>query len=512
MDNLDRARARVPHLVKAAVDMIQETIQKLIAGSGKVLVVGLGITGIETALFLQRCGIDCVCIEKTPRDEYLEGSKFRGRIQELEERSIRLEFGIEGESVEKVLDGVTLAVLSPGVSLESAIVGTLRRHKVQIISELELGMVLAGAPAIAVTGSNGKTTTVTLIQHLLEASGRRSLLCGNVGTPILSALSPDDVKSGKAERFHFLVVEASSYQLETCETIRPKVAVLLNLSDNHLERHGSMQRYFEAKARIFANQMSADLAVLNADDTWAQKLKARLNAPIAWFGVAGDAAASEQRAQIFYHSAAQKDEIAVTLNGKVHTFDLSATKLLGIHNRYDAAAALLAVLAVGGEPAVLQQALCTFEPLEHRLEPVGEVEGVLYINDSKSTTVAAAVAALGAITEAHAARSIVLMLGGMAKAGSWEPLMRGIKAAQGRIRGVICFGGDRKILSSHCEAQGIPHSQSKTLAEAVAMARTNAQAGDIVLLSPGCASYDEFTDFEQRGRRFKELLLQRSAV
>lgn len=492
--------------------MIQETIQKLVAGSGTVLVVGLGITGIETALFLQRCGIDCVCIERTPREEYLEGSKFRGRISELEEQGIKLEFGIEGESVEKVLGGVSLAVLSPGVSLESAIVGTLRRHKIRIISELELGMVLAGAPVIAVTGSNGKTTTVTLIQHLLAAAGMRSLLCGNVGTPILSALSPEDVKSGKAERFQFLVVEASSYQLETCETIRPKVAVLLNLSDNHLERHGSMQRYFEAKARIFANQTGADLAVLNADDPWAQKLKARLNAPIAWFGVAGDAAMAAQRAQINYHSAAHKDEIAVTLHGKTHLFDLSGTRLVGLHNRYDAAAALLAALAAGGAPEGLQQALGTFEPLEHRLEPVGELAGVLYINDSKSTTVAASVAALGAITEAHPTRAIVLMLGGMAKAGSWEPLMRSIKAAGDQVRGVICFGGDRKILSSHCEAHGISHSQAKTLLEAVAVAQGLARAGDLVLLSPGCASYDEFTDFEQRGKRFKDLLSQRSAA
>ncbi|NDC39487.1 MAG: UDP-N-acetylmuramoyl-L-alanine--D-glutamate ligase, partial [Proteobacteria bacterium] len=402
--------------------MVQQTIQKLLAGQGKVLVVGLGITGIETALFLERCEIPCVCIEKTPREEYLEGSKFRDRIQELENRGIILEFGIEGESVERVLGGVTLAVLSPGVSLESAIVGTLRRHQVQIISEIELGMVLAAAPAIAVTGSNGKTTTVTLIQHLLQSAGVNSLLCGNVGTPILSALSPDDVKSGGAERFQYLVVEASSYQLETCETIRPKVAVFLNLSDNHLERHGSMQRYFEAKARICANQTSAELAVLNADDQWAQKLKARVAATQAWFGVAGDAVSATHRAKISYDAAAHKDEITVHLHGRTHTFELSGTKLLGLHNRYDAAAALLAAWAVGVSPELLQHALLTFEPLEHRLEPVGESAGVLYINDSKSTTVAASVAALRAITEAHPHRPVVLMLGGMAKAGSWEPL------------------------------------------------------------------------------------------
>jgi UDP-N-acetylmuramoylalanine--D-glutamate ligase len=214
--------------------MIREAIDTLLKGQGKVLVVGLGITGIETALFLRRCGIEALCVEKSSQEEYLERSKFKDRLQELVSKGISLHFGIEGESVAAVLQGVTLAVLSPGVSLESAIVGTLRRHNVKFVSELELGIVLAGIPAIGVTGSNGKTTTATLIHHLLNFSGIPSLLCGNVGTPVLSALSPDDVLRGKTEKYKYLVVEASSYQLESCEVIKPKIAVFLNLSDNHV--------------------------------------------------------------------------------------------------------------------------------------------------------------------------------------------------------------------------------------------------------------------------------------
>lgn len=492
--------------------MIREAIDTLLTGQGKVLVVGLGITGIEAALFLKRCGIEALCVEKSSQEEYLQKSKFKDRLEELVSKGIALHFGIEGESVAGFLQGVTLAVLSPGVSLESAIVGTLRRHSVRFVSELELGIVLAGIPAIGVTGSNGKTTTATLIHHLLNFSGIPSLLCGNVGTPVLSALSPDDVRRGKTDKYEYLVVEASSYQLESCEVIKPKIAVFLNLSDNHLERHGSMQRYLEAKARIFSNQDSNDLAILNADDPWALRLGGRLSGEQAWFGRGGLARTSANRATVEYNPGAGTDLIDCNLRGQVFRFEAKGTRLLGAHNRYDISAALIAALAAGGRPEALQAALIAFEPLEHRLEFVGEMNQVLFVNDSKSTTVAASLAAIQALSEAMPQRPVLLLLGGLVKAGSWAPLMQAVKSPSFNLRGTICFGGDRKVLSSHCDAYGISHQVARNLAEAVEMASAAAEPGDVVLLSPGCASYDEFSDFEERGRVFKSLVVSRQAA
>ena len=492
--------------------MIREAIDTLLKGQGKVLVVGLGITGIETALFLRRCGIEALCVEKSSQEEYLERSKFKGRLQELISEGISLHFGIEGESVAAVLQGVTLAVLSPGVSLESAIVGTLRRHNVKFVSELELGIVLTGIPAIGVTGSNGKTTTATLIHHLLNFSGIPSLLCGNVGTPVLSALSPDDVLRGKTEKYRYLVVEASSYQLESCEVIKPKIAVFLNLSDNHLERHGSMQRYLEAKARIFSNQTGSDLAILNADDSWAQRLGGRLSGEQAWFGRSGLAKTSSNRASVEYNPSGGIDFIDCMLHGQSVRFEVKGARLLGAHNRYDISAALMAALAAGGQPEALQEGLLAFEPLEHRLEFVGERDRVLFINDSKSTTVAASLAAIQAVSEAMPFRPVVLLLGGLVKAGSWAPLMQALKSTSCNLRTTVCFGGDRKVLSSHCDAHGINHQVARNLAEAVQLASVAAKPGDIVLLSPGCASYDEFSDFEQRGVVFKSLVAAQPAA
>lgn len=477
-------------------------LKRVQSEGGRVLVVGLGLSGIEVALFLRRRGVAVTVVERQGEDSYRAKSKYRGRLSEVEESGAQLEFDVDGERVREFADGCQFCVLSPGVSLESAICGTLRRLKIPMVSELELGVEVSGAPALVVTGSNGKSTTVSLIQSMLVAAGKRSLLCGNVGIPVVSLLREE-----AAERPDFLVVEASSYQLETCSVLRPVAGVFLNLSDNHLERHGSLARYFKTKERLFHHQTDSDTAVINIDDVWGRELAEQVTAKRAVFGRELDLSRVERGALIEYDPRNSQDLVHLKWDSDQLEMPTGGTKLLGLHNRYDIAAALLSVWSVGvREPNTLVEAIKSFEPLEHRLEQVGELEGCLVINDSKATTVAAAVAAVQAVREAHFDRRLILMLGGLAKAGSWTPLMALLKSHEKMCAPVVCFGADARILMDQCRAAGVTHVGASNLEGAWQEATKTARSGDVILLSPGCASFDQFSDFEARGAAFKTLV------
>ncbi len=474
------------------------------AESGKrVLVVGMGISGVETARFLSRTRIPAVGIERNDQEKFARTSKFIDAIQDLRSTGVEIHFGIDGEAASDILEGVGLAVLSPGVSLESAICGALRRRNIPFISELELGLELLQVPSVIVTGSNGKTTTVTLIHELLKAAGIRSHLCGNVGVPVVAELKAEHIFGGAERALDALVVEASSYQLESCRNIKPKVAILLNLSDNHLERHGTLQRYFEAKARLFANQDGSDFAVLNRDDPMVISLRGRVASQIATFGVTPASTTASEVAKAVIES---EKTLRVSVRGAQEVYDVSSAALMGTHNRYNMTAAILAVRLMGAPQEKIAAALCRFPPLEHRLEFVERAGKPLYVNDSKSTTVAASVAALRAVLQHFPTRRVALMLGGLAKAGSWEPLMSLLSENQARLLPVICFGKDGNLLASHCRRYSLPHVQTSSLSSGLSAAVNECKSEDIVLLSPGCASFDEFTDFEHRGTVFKSLV------
>lgn len=476
-------------------------LQQIAATQKRVLVVGLGISGIETARFLSRCGITVVTVERNSEEKFNHTTKFTQALQELRSNGVRSYFGVDGEGAADLFEGVELAVLSPGVSLETAMCGALKRHGIPFISELELGLEVFKLPSVIVTGSNGKTTTVTLIHELLKAAGFKSHLCGNVGVPVVAELTRDHVFSRPAEDKELLVVEASSYQLETCRNIKPKVGLLLNISDNHLERHGTLQRYFEAKARLFANQDENDFAVLNVDDAMVIGLAGRVRSQVAGFGKSfapGNPA--------FGAAIDSTDRLTLRVAGKAETYDVTGSRLLGAHNRYNMASALLAARLMGAQKAALEQALVTFQPLEHRLELLELQSQPLFINDSKSTTVAASVAALRSVVERFPERPVSLLLGGLAKAGSWEPLMTLMSEKQSHLKRSICFGKDGNLLASHCRRHALPYVQAKSLQEAVSLAAGQSSSQDIVLLSPGCASFDQFSDFEERGNVFKSLV------
>lgn len=486
-----------------------KVLQEILEERRRILVVGLGISGIESAAFCCRMGIPAVCVERMSEQEYLGRSKFPLRLDELRAAGVELHFGIDGEGVGPYLDRVALGVLSPGVSHESAIFGSLHRRGLPLVSELELGIELyrgmGSSRSIVVTGSNGKSTTVSLIHHILNQAGLKSVLCGNVGVPVVAGLGGRGSEQD-GPRDEVLVVEASSYQLEACTVLKPYVAALLNLSDNHLERHGTMERYFAAKARMFACQDQSDCAILNADDQWSQRAASKLKSKVLWFGAVGPEKEKLEGAFFEYHPREGMDSLTIRFGKEQETFDLETSRLLGTHNRYNIAVALLAAQLSGVKRNQVLDALASFQPLEHRLEFVPVKQAVTVINDSKSTTVAAAVAGFSCVSDTYAGRKITLLLGGLAKAGSWEPLMARLKTERQRLRSVLCFGQDGRIIANHCQAAGLPYRIISSLKEATQAALVEAAPGEIVLLSPGCASFDEFSDFEERGRKFKQYL------
>jgi len=482
-------------------------LQSIAEQKRKVLVAGLGVSGIETAKFLLRVGIAPVCVEKTHPDDYATLTKYQDEIAQLKEAGGEIHFGVDGEGIAPFLNEVALCVVSPGISPESSLCGALRRHSIPIVTELELGIELLGSKVVAVTGSNGKTTSVTLIHEILTAGGVPARLCGNVGTPVVCALDSESLKHQPAFA-EVLVVEASSYQLEWCHHLKPFISVILNISENHLERHGSIERYLGAKSKIFSQQDSSDFALINSDDSRLSGLVGNLKAKLLMFGQ--KVGPNTQGSAIKYEPSAGLDEILLRIGDNTEKYFAAKAKLIGLHNRYDIAASILVCRLLGVEQSVIQKKIIEFIPLEHRFELVADVSGVTYINDSKSTTVASAVAAVSTWNRAFPNSRLTLMIGGQAKAGSWLPLMSQLKEYSSRIAPVICFGGDGNLLASHCRAANIPATLAPKLSDAVEIARKSAQPTDVVLLSPGCASFDEFSNFEERGNMFKSLVLGHS--
>ena len=368
----------------------------------------------------------------------------------LERRGVRVvgadrELGNDDDV--SLLDGAELLVKSPGVPAEAVLVVEARLRGIPVWSELELGSRVLENPLVAVTGTNGKTTTSELLGAMLGAP-----VVGNVGV----ALSELD---GAVEPGSWVVVEASSFQLEDVDTFRPRVAVLLNLEPDHLDRHGSLESYAAAKLRIFENQELGDVAVV----------------PRGFRAVPGEARRADFEA----------DD------------PLPAEPLIpGAHNRENAAAATVAARAAGATEEEIARALRDFPGVAHRLEPVAERNGVLFVNDSKATNVAAALRAVAAYD-----RPLLLIAGGRGKGESFEPLAA---AARGRVEHAFLIGEAAPELA---EALGdVPHETSGDLGTAVAAAAGAARPGDVVLLSPACASYDQFRDFEERGDEFRRLV------
>jgi UDP-N-acetylmuramoylalanine--D-glutamate ligase len=451
----------------------------------RVLVVGAGRSGIAAAQLCARLGARVTVTDRQP--EAALGAQLAG----LPAGVVRELGGHQRESFLKA----QLIVLSPGVpplpEVEAA-----REAKVPITGELELAAGLVRAPMVAITGTNGKSTTTTLCGQMLAATGHPTFVGGNLGTPLAEA-----VGSPAAER-GFVVVEASSFQLETAERFRPRVGVLLNITPDHLDRYADVEAYTAAKLRLFAAQGPEDFAVLNVDDARVASLSARLKGELVPFSTRTGRAPGPQVERAGW---VEGGELCLRLpdgqergQRSVERYEVSSPGLVGRHNLENALAASLSARLLGATAEEVRTVLQTFEPLPHRMIQVGDLDGVRYYDDSKGTNVGAVVAALDGFP-----RPVVLIAGGRDKGGSYEPLARSLRKV-GRAVVVIGEAADRIAGALAEAAPDLPVERAGSLGDAVVAARRLAHPGDAVVLSPACSSFDMFRNYAERGDAFRE--------
>ncbi len=444
----------------------------------RVLVVGLGRSGLAAALFLRRHGAQ-VTVSDVRSAEALEKE-----IPMLLEEGIAVEAGGHGLLTFRRQD---LLVLSPGVPLDTPEIRQVRafgQTGPRILGEVELASRFLQGRTLAITGSNGKTTTTTLCGAILAASGMPTVVGGNIGIPVI-ALTDESRPDG------WNVLEISSFQLETIDTFRPEIAVLLNITPDHLDRHGTFENYRAAKEKIFSNQTPADFLVLNADDEVAQSAAARARAQVFWFS----------RTRIVRQGA-------FVHNGAIHfrgseqaapepILPVASIPLKGAHNLENVLAAVAASRLAGVAPEIIRKTVETFHAVEHRLEFVATHRGVDYYNDSKATNVDAAAKAIASFDH-----GIHLILGGKDKDSDYRALRPLLDV---RVRAIYLIGAAADKIDSHLH-NTVPIRRAGTLSAAIDQAAAAAVPGDTVLLAPACSSFDQFRDYEHRGRQFKQLV------
>jgi UDP-N-acetylmuramoylalanine--D-glutamate ligase len=436
-----------------------------------ILVVGLARTGVATARFLAAGG-GVVTVTDLKGEAELAPA-----LAQLGGLPLRLVLGRHDDGDFLAAD---LIVVSPGVPMDSPFLLRARGAGKRIVTEIELAATFITAPMVAITGTNGKTTTTTLTGEIFRGCGFATFVGGNIGTPLI------DLVAG-AEPVERVVVEISSFQLEWIENFRPRVAVLLNLSEDHLDRYASMAAYTAAKARIFENQTAADFAVLNQDDplvwAFADKVSARV-VPMS------------QQHELPEGIFCRDGVITFRWERREERFPMAGYRLKGVHNTENIMAALAATLLLGADPAQAQAAVTGFCGLPHRMEFVREVNGVGYYEDSKATNVGSVEKALASFTD------ITLIAGGKDKGGSYAPL---VDLVRERVRHLVLIGEARERMAA--ELGGLTDTRLVgSLDVAVGLAARLTAPGGTVLFSPACSSFDMFRDYEERAERFKALV------
>jgi len=440
----------------------------------KVLVIGAARSGIASARFLVQRGATVALNDQKPLREWSKAAL------DLKTEGVGL---IDGDAPSWLLDQTDLVVISPGVPTKAIPIRYAERRGAEVIGEVELASRFLRGRTVAITGSNGKTTTTSLIGEMLKDAGLRVQVGGNIGTALISM-----IESSRDDGWN--VVELSSFQLETIVDFHPSVAAVLNVTPNHMDRYESLMDYAAAKHNIFRNQTGTDVAILNADDqivsSWARGLRAH----VVQFSVR-----SELDEGLFLRG---NDLVSRTKDGERVLMSRHEMKLRGTHNVENVLAALAAGLACGAAPQSLRETVQSFAPVEHRLEEVTDVDGVRFISDSNATSVDATAKALEAF--AGEAGKIVLILGGRGKHAPYAPLIELIKAS---VRKMILIGEDAKTIESEI-GSAAPYEYAADMREAVQKGFAAARGGDVVLLAPACASFDMFESFEHRGKVFKE--------
>ena len=438
----------------------------------KILVVGLARTGVAVARFLAAQGARVTVTDQREEEQLSES------LEALADLDITFELGRHVPHSFLMAD---LIVVSPGVPMDIKPLAMARSQKRRVVSEVELASWFIVAPMIAITGTNGKTTTTTLTGEIFKACGFDTFVGGNIGRPLIELAS----SGAKVDR---VVVELSSFQLEGVESFRPRVAVLLNLTEDHLDRYESFQQYIDAKLRIFENQQADDFAVLNLDDplvaACAGKLKARVF-PMS-------------RLQELAEGISYRDGfITFAYGGKVLRFGTDGFRLKGVHNLDNIMASLAAALLLRCDGDCAFRAVSSFKGLPHRMEFVTEIAGVAWYEDSKGTNVGSVVKSLESFDA-----NITLIAGGKDKGGSYEPLA---PLVAGRVSHLILIGEARARMNEALGSLTDTHLAG-SLEEAVDLASRLTTPGGTVLFSPACSSFDMFRDYEERAERFKALV------
>ncbi len=436
----------------------------------RALVAGAARSGVAAARLLRRHGLDVTVCDRRAPDALPEPALA------LAAEGVTCAWGRDDAGL---LEGHDFVVWSPGIGLEHPLAVAARAADLPILGELELGYRASRAPLVCITGTNGKSTTTDLVGALLRAAGREVEVCGNIGRAICEVaeqVSPTGL----------LVVEVSSFQLETVDRLRPSIATWLNLTPDHLDRHGSLEVYGAMKQRLFAHQTEEDWAVWNADDPEVSSRRAGAGAPCEFSVTRGvDEGAFLEDGRL----------VLARRGGREQLLPRAEVRLPGPHNLANVLAALATVLPLEPTPDVLRRVLREYGGLEHRLEPAGEFHGVRFVNDSKATNTDSLRVALQSFPE-----PLVLIAGGRDKGQDFTPLAGLVRA---HVRHLVLIGEGAETLARAWP--GVPQERAATLSDAVRTAYEAARAsGAIVLLSPGCASFDMFTDYEDRGRRFKD--------
>lgn len=448
----------------------------MITKNKKILILGLGATGRAVADVLLSKGADVTLSEAA------DSPSLRAAAELLQARGARV---VLGDVSATIPEAIELVVVSPGVKPAHPLVASARTSGTPVWSEIELAFNLYHPDILAIAGTNGKTTATMLAEKMLTASGIKAIACGNIGTPLIKACAD----AGDDMAATVMVAEVSSFQLRFTHSFRPRVAVLLNITPDHLDWHGELTAYRAAKQRLFDQQTEADWAVLNADEP--------------------DVLSFHTQAQRAYFSASAEVRGCYLAGGDI--FDgfageaicpRASLKLVGGHNLLNTLAAATAGLLMGATRQGVAKAIAAFAPAPHRLELAGVIGGIEYYNDSKATNPEAALAALGSFTQ-----PIVLIAGGRNKGSSFAELF---SAARDKVRAVVLLGESATELSGLAGAMHIEWHLVGGIEEAVATAAGLAEPGDVVLLSPACASYDMFDDYEERGMAFKEAVMGRS--
>ena len=452
----------------------------------RVLVVGFGVSGVAISKYMAKQGAKVTVSDQKQKNELLE------HVNACADLKLEYEFGKHNP---KTFETAELIVVSPGIPMNIKPLEEARAKNVPITTEVELAVAAIKEPIIAITGTNGKTTTTKLIGEMFVADGKKAFVGGNIGRPLLDYVMED-------EKADVVVAELSSFQLETLEKLTPAVAVFTNIEEDHLDRYGDLQHYVEAKKRLLKACNRNSFVVLNYDNPNVAAFEKENLGRLIWFTKRNPMSVSGSFAEEFsgtYLDAAKK-QIISKVTGREEVYDLSKFKLFGEHNKENLIAAMSAARAVGVSQKAIQSVIDTFKGVPHRLEFIRRKDGVYFFNDSKGTNVMSVQRSLAAF---HA-NPIILIAGGKDKGGDFTPL---VDLVRKKCKILILLGEAKekinRAIGDYAETYLVG-----TFEEAVLLGYQKSRSGDIILLSPGCASYDMFRNFEERGDYFKKLVSQ----